>query len=101
MDPNQTIESPIYGLMAEFEDPQALVAAANRAREAGYVAMDASSPVPIEELHEALGHESTRLPLLVLLGGLLGGLGGYTLEYWVSAIAYPLNVGGKPFHSWP
>lgn len=94
-------ESSIHGLMAEFEDPQSLVEAARRTREAGYLCTDAYSPFPIEELHEALGHEHTKLPLLVLLGGILGGLGGYTLEYWVSAIAYPLNVGGKPYHSWP
>ncbi len=96
-----TAESPVYGLMAEFEDPKALVEAAERTREAGYHATDAYSPFPIEELHEALGHAHTKLPLLVLLGGIFGGLGGYALEYWVSVIAYPINVGGKPFHSWP
>jgi len=63
--------------------------------------MDAYSPFPIEELHEALGSHHTRLPLIVLMGGLCGGLGGYFLQYWVSTIAYPVNVGGKPFHSWP
>ena len=63
--------------------------------------MDAYSPFPIEELHEALGCQHTRLPLIVLIGGIVGCLGGYSLQYWASAIAYPLNVGGKPFHSWP
>jgi hypothetical protein len=63
--------------------------------------MDAYSPLPIEELHEALGSHHTRLPLVVLIGGLIGCVGGYALQYWASAIAYPLNVGGKPFHSWP
>jgi hypothetical protein len=90
-----------YGLMAEFEDPTDLVAAARRAREAGYRCMDAYSPLPIEELHEALGSHHTRLPLVVLIGGIIGCVGGYTLQYWASAIAYPLNVGGKPLHSWP
>jgi hypothetical protein len=93
--------SLVYGLMAEFEDPNALVAATERAHAAGYRRMDAYSPFPIEELHHALGAHPTRLPLIVLIGGICGGLGGYLLEYWVSVIAYPLNVGGKPLHSWP
>ena len=63
--------------------------------------MDAYSPIPIEELNEALGLRRTRLPLLVLLGGIFGGLGGFSLEYWASAIAYPMNVGGRPLNSWP
>ena len=67
--------------MAEFESPTALVAAAERARLAGYRQMDAYSPIPIEELNEALGLRRTRLPILVFLGGLAGGLGGYGLEY--------------------
>jgi Protein of unknown function (DUF3341) len=91
----------IYGLMAEFAEPKELVAATERAFENGYRRMDAYSPFPIEELHEALGSHHTRLPAVVLVGGLLGCLGGYALQYWVSALAYPLNVGGKPFHSWP
>jgi hypothetical protein len=92
---------PIYGLMAEFDGPTALVVSANRAYEAGYRRMDAYSPIPIEELHKALGFHHTKLPLIVLIGGLVGGLGGYVLQYWSSAIAYPMNVGGRPFHSWP
>jgi ActD protein len=91
----------VYGLLAEFEDPNALLAATRRAREQGYRRMDAYSPFPIEELHEALGAHDTRLPLIVLIGGLIGCIGGYLLQYWVAAIAYPVNVGGRPFHSWP
>src|ERR1041384_4474875 len=90
-----------YGLMAEFDTPDALVHAAEKARLEGYRKMDAYSPIPIEELNDALGLRRTRLPKLVFLGGLLGGLGGYSLEYWTQAIAYPLNIGGRPFHSWP
>jgi hypothetical protein len=90
-----------YGLLAEFDDPNALVAAAHRARHEGYRRMDGYSPFPIEELHEALGAADTRLPLLVLIGGLFGCIGGYGLQYWISAIAYPVNVGGRPFNSWP
>ena len=91
----------IYGVMAEFDDPSSLVAATNRAREEGYRRMDAYSPYPIEELHDALGEHHSRLPLVVLIGGLIGCIGGYALQYWISAIAYPINVGGKPLHSWP
>ena len=97
----QAARSTLYGLMAEFDEPGQLVAGAKRAHEAGYRCMDAYSPMPIEELHEALGSHHNRLPLIVLIGGILGGTGGYTLEWWVSTIAYPLNVGGRPFHSWP
>ncbi|HKB11106.1 MAG TPA: DUF3341 domain-containing protein [Vicinamibacterales bacterium] len=93
--------SPVYGLLAEFDDPKSLVEAAERAHHEGYRCLDAYSPYPIEELHEALGAQHTRLPLIVLIGGLIGCLSGYALQYWVSAIAYPINVGGKPFHSWP
>ena len=96
-----TPTSGIHGLMAEFESPTALVAAANKTREAGYVDVDAYSPIPIEELHHAIGFKSTKLPLMVLIGGLLGAAGGFSLEYWVSAVAYPLNIGGKPLVSWP
>ncbi len=95
------VKSTVYGLLAEFEDPTSLVAATARAHEAGYRRMDAYSPFPIEELHEALGAQHTRLPLIVLIGGIVGCLGGYSLQYWASAIAYPLNVAGQPLHSWP
>jgi hypothetical protein len=96
-----TKSATVYGLMAEFEDPNALVAATQQAHREGYRRMDAYSPFPIEELHEALGGHHTRLPLIVLIGGLFGCIGGYSLEYWVSAMAYPINVGGRPLHSWP
>ena len=91
----------VYGVMAEFDDPSALVAAANRAREEGYRQMDAYSPFPIEELHDAMGKHHSRLPLVVLIGGMIGCLGGFAMQYWVSAMAYPINVGGKPLNSWP
>jgi hypothetical protein len=87
--------------LAEFDSPTALVAATGRAHREGYRRMDAYSPFPIEELHEALGAPPSRLPLIVLIGGLAGCIGGYGLQYWVSVIAYPVNIGGKPLHSWP
>jgi hypothetical protein len=91
----------VYGLMAEFEHPNQLVAAAHRAREAGYRRMDAYSPLPIEELHDAIGFHDKTLPLIVLSGGVVGCLAGYLLQFWVSTMAYPLNIGGKPLNSWP
>jgi Alternative complex III, ActD subunit len=87
--------------MAEFESPTALVAAAHRTREDGYRKFDAYTPFPIEELHEAIDATHTGVPLLVLLGGIVGGFSGFGLEYWVSAVAYPLNIGGRPYDSWP
>jgi hypothetical protein len=90
-----------YGLIAEFDDPGALVAATAKARDAGYRRIDAYSPFPIEELHEAMGAHHSRLPLIVLIGGLIGCISGFALQYWVSVIAYPVNVGGRPFNSWP
>jgi len=91
----------VYGLMAEFEDATALVAATERAHEAGYKRMDAYSPFPIEELHHAMGSPRSKLPLIVLIGGIVGCLGGFFLQYWASAMAYPINVGGRPLNSWP
>src|ERR671925_619037 len=92
---------PLYGLMAEFDSPADLLDAAQRAYEEGYRRMDAYTPFPVHGLPEALGFHRTRLPLLVLLGGIAGCIGGYSLQYWVSAIDYPLNVGGRPLNSWP
>lgn len=90
----------LYGLIAEFDDSERLIEAAGRAREAGYRKMDAFTPYPIEEVSHALGHHHSRLPLLVLIGGILGALGGFGLQYWVSVIEYPLNIGGRPLNSW-
>lgn len=92
---------PIYGLMAEFASPQALVQAAERASEHGFKRMDAYTPFPVEGLAEALRIERTRVPLIVLIGGIVGCLGGFFLQYWVAVIDYPLNVGGRPLNSWP
>lgn len=92
---------PTYGVIAQFENPTDVVAAARRAHEAGYRRMDAYSPYPIESLSEAVGHGRNWLPLIVLIGGIVGLVGGYGLQYYLSVVNYPLNVGGKPLHSWP
>lgn len=91
----------LYGLMAEFDSPWELVEATEKSYEAGYRKMDAYAPFPIEELSHALGHHRSKLPLLVLIGGLFGCLVGFGLQYWVNVIEYPLNVGGRPLNSWP
>ena len=91
----------LYGLMAEFDDPTALVSAARRTQEAGYRAYDSFSPFPIHELFDAMQCEDRRVPLFVLLGGIVGGLAGFGLQAWVSAVAYPIDVAGRPYISWP
>jgi hypothetical protein len=92
---------PIYGLMAEFPSADALVAAAHQVHEAGFQKVDAYTPYPIEAVSEALDLPRSKVPLIVLIGGLLGGLGGYMLQYWSQVIRYPMNIGGRPVHSWP
>lgn len=94
-------EPGLYGLLAEFDNPTDIVHAAHKAYEEGYRSMDAYSPYPIEELSEAVGFHHTKLPLIVLVGGIIGGLAGFALQYWTSVLDYPLNVGGRPYNSWP
>ena len=91
----------IYGLMAEFDNPNDLLAATTRARVEGYRQMDAYTPFPVEGLAEALGFQHTRVPLIVLIGGLVGCATGYLMQYYLAAIDYPLNIGGRPLNSWP
>jgi Alternative complex III, ActD subunit len=91
----------MHGVMGEFETPEQLLAAAKKAREAGYKHIDAYTPFPIEGLAETIGFRWTAVPLITLLGGLGGGLTGFGLQYWVAAITYPQNIGGRPLNSWP
>ncbi len=95
------VRPPTYGLMAEFDNPTDAVAAARRVYEEGYRRVDAFSPYPVEELSEAVGVHKTYMPHVVLVGGILGGLTGYLLQYYLHVHYYAINVGGKPFHSWP
>ena len=91
----------IYGLIAEFRTGDALLAAAKRARDDGYRALEAYAPYPVEGIAEAVGFRGNRVPLITLLGGIIGGLGGYFLQWYSAVIDYPINVGGRPLHSWP
>ncbi|HVN10016.1 MAG TPA: DUF3341 domain-containing protein [Patescibacteria group bacterium] len=91
----------VYGMMAEFDSPEALLAAAEKASAAGYRRMDAYSPMPIEGLADAVGFHHTSLPLVVLSGGILGGLSGFFLQYYASVFTFSENIAGKPLNSWP
>jgi hypothetical protein len=101
-DPHIALARPrLYGMLAEFERPEELVAAARRAREAGHRRMDAYTPFPIHGLSDAMGFRPSKLPLVVLLGGLIGCAMALGMQWFSATIHYPLNVGGRPFASWP
>ncbi|HYM59351.1 MAG TPA: DUF3341 domain-containing protein [Thermoanaerobaculia bacterium] len=91
----------LYGVIAEFGEAQALLTAAEAVREKGYTNIDAYSPFPIHGLAEAIGFRKSHLSAIVLGGGLLGGAGGFLMCWYANVISYPLNIGGKPFNSWP
>jgi len=92
---------PIYGLLAEFEQPEQLLEATQKTHAAGYERIDAFTPMPIEGLAEACGFHQTKIASITLAGGVVGCLGGFGLQYYASVISYPLNIGGRPYNSWP
>jgi hypothetical protein len=94
-------ESPIYGIAAEYETPEALMAAADKARRAGYVKMDAFTPFPVEGMSKAIGIKDKWILIMMLIGGFVGCFNGFALQYWAMVASYPLNIGGKPIWSWP
>jgi hypothetical protein len=91
----------LYGLLAQFDDEHALVAAARRAVAEGYAQVEAYTPYPVEDLPEALNLPRSRIPVLMFVGGALGALTAYGMQYYASVVSYPLNVAGRPLHSWP
>ena len=91
----------VFGLMAEFDDVNSAIVAAQKSYAAGYRKMDAYSPFPVEELSEAVGFHHNGVALVCLIGGLLGCTAAYTFQWWVNTISYPVNIGGRPLHSWP
>lgn len=97
----EPLPKKLHGLMAEFVEHDQLLHAARKAYAEGYRSIDAFSPFPIEGLAEAIGHEHTNVPLVTLIGGMIGGLGGYFMEWIANTHLYPLNIGGRPFNSWP
>src|SRR5688500_11004928 len=94
-------EPRIYGLLAEFAGPDELIAAAEKVRDAGYTRTDAFSPFPVHHLAEALGLRKTTVAMLVLIGGIAGAIGGFFMQWYTSTIDYPINIGGRPYNSWP
>src|SRR4051812_8890453 len=91
----------LYGVVGEYLEPAAVLAAAHAARKAGYVSMDAFTPFPVEGLAEAVGLRRNGVPPIVLICALLGATTGYLLQAYSAVYDYPLNVGGRPLHSWP
>lgn len=91
----------LYGIVAEFEDPDAILSAAKRTREAGYERIEAYSPFPVHGLSHIVGGEDHRIKWIIFFGGVIGAIVGFGLQSWVSMVAYPHNVGGKPLFSWP
>jgi hypothetical protein len=96
-----TAQGSIYGLLAEFDSPEALAEAARKVREAGYRKVDAYSPFPIEEVIDALHFNERKLPVLVFIGGLVGCVIGFGMQYYTAVVSYPTNIGGRPLNSWP
>jgi ActD protein len=92
---------PIYAVLAEFDSPEALVAAAGKTIARGYRKVEANSPFPVEGLDEALGFHHSRVPLITLIGGVIGCVGGFFMEWYSAVKHYPMNIGGRPLNSWP
>jgi hypothetical protein len=95
-----TAPLPIYGIVAEFDDPGPLVEAARASHEKGYRKMEAYTPYPVKELDEIF-EKKNFLPLIVLIGGILGFFTAWAMEYYIAVIDYPTNIGGRPLNSWP
>jgi hypothetical protein len=97
---HQATASSMYGLLAEFDSAQLLLEAAKKVTAAGYTKTDAFSPFPIHGLADAIGFKERKVATIILGGGLTGLAAGWGLEYWASAIAYPMNIGGRPLNAW-
>ncbi len=95
------IQEGIYGYLAEFNMPRAMVYATEQARAAGFRRMECYTPYPVEEAASALDVHSTRVPMLTLLGGVMGLITAFLMQTWMSAISYPQNIAGRPLFSWP
>jgi hypothetical protein len=98
---HQESESTVYGALAEFSDPEEIVVAAHKVREAGYVKVDAYTPFPVHGLVEATGFKDNRVPWVIFWGGVIGAIGGFGLQAYINLVEYPMNVGGRPYIPWP
>jgi hypothetical protein len=94
-------QSDVYGVLAEFEHPEDLIVATQHAYDTGYRMMEAYTPFPVDGVADALGYRHDRLPFVVLAGGIIGGLSGFLMQWYTATIDYPVNIGGRPFNSWP
>jgi len=94
-------EKALYGVVAEFDSPEELTRAADAARAKGYTRADAYTPFPVHGLPEALGTGGSRIWTFVLGGAVVGGIGAYFMQWYAAVISYPIDVGGRPLHSWP
>lgn len=95
-------KDPLYhGMMAEFHDPDDVLAAARKVKAAGYTHLDAYTPFPVHGLDDAIGFKDSKVQWSIFFAGCFGFVLGYGLEYWVHNIEYPMNVGGRPKFSWP
>jgi len=94
-------EKNIYGILAEFDSADELLAAAENTFAEGYRKMDAYSPYPVHGLAEAVGFKKSKLPMIVLIGAIVGAIIGFSMQYYASVESYPLNIGGRPLNSWP
>jgi Alternative complex III, ActD subunit len=92
---------PLYGVIGRFDEPDKLLAAVRQLRRDGYRELEACTPFPVAGLAEELHAGHDRLALWALIGGLFGAVGSYLLQYYAAVVAYPLNIGGRPLHSWP
>src|ERR1700733_845285 len=95
------LKHDIFGLLAEFKTPEALINAAEHIRDAGYKKADAYSPFPVHGLTTAMGFPKTRVPLIVLIGGIIGGLTGFFMQVYANSYSYPLIIAGRALYSWP
>src|SRR5262245_2838578 len=91
----------IYGLMAEFSSPPELLDALIRVRDEGYREVDAYTPFPSEQVSNIVSPKRSKVPLIVLIGGIVGCTGGYFMQAYTAGVSFPLSIGGRPLNSWP